>query len=393
MTKAFPAMLAFAALFLAAPPAAAQPEQATAQPVAEDFQPLSLNQPGQQFPQVNSQGYVRFRVTAPGAEKVTASLGLGGQGGTELHRQEDGTWQGTSAGPLDEGFHYYHLDIDGGIFNDPGTQNFYGSVRWESGVEVPAHDADFYALKDVPHGEVRQILFPSPSTGTQRRAIVYTPPGYDANEGGRYPVLYLQHGWGEDETAWSVQGRANLIMDNLIAAGQARRFLIVMTYGMTNDVLHGELASFDMKPFETVMIDELIPYIDANFRTLATRDSRAMAGLSMGGFQTEAITRANLDTFSYIGLLSGGTFTAEEVRATPGFREGVKLAFVSYGSRELGSTPPPGVERRDPQADHEAMAAEGINSVLYISPDTGHEFQTWRRSLRELAPLLFRDLT
>ena len=393
MTKAFPAMLAFAALFLAAPPAAAQPEQATARAVAEDFQPSSLNQPGQQFPQVNSQGYVRFRVTAPGAEKVTASLGLGGQGGTELHRQEDGTWQGTSAGPLDEGFHYYHLDIDGGIFNDPGTQNFYGSVRWESGVEVPAHDADFYALKDVPHGEVRQILFPSPSTGTQRRAFVYTPPGYDASEGARYPVLYLQHGWGEDETAWSVQGHANLIMDNLIAAGQTRRFLIVMTYGMTNDVRPGGLASFDMKPFETVLIDELIPYIDANFRTLATRDSRAMAGLSMGGFQTEAITRANLDTFSYIGLMSGGTFTAEEVRATPGFREGVKLAFVSYGSRELGSTPPPGVERRDPHADHQAMAAEGINSVLYISPDTAHEFQTWRRSLRELAPLLFRDLT
>ena len=238
MTVRLAAALLGATTMLAALPAPLLAQEAAA--VREDFRPSSLNQPGQEYPQVNSQGYVRFRVTAPGAESVRATLGLGGQGGTQLQRQADGTWLGTTSGPLDEGFHYYHLDVDGAVFNDPGTQNFYGSIRWESGVEVPAHDADFYAVKDVPHGQVRQVLFPSPSTGTHRRAFVYTPPGYDADNATRYPVLYLQHGWGEDETAWSVQGHANLIMDNLIAEGRSVPFIIVMTYGMTNVVRPGQ---------------------------------------------------------------------------------------------------------------------------------------------------------
>ncbi|MGD9160713.1 MAG: hypothetical protein PVG39_20010, partial [Desulfobacteraceae bacterium] len=174
-----------------------------------DWNPSSLNQPGQEYPQVNSEGYARFRINAPDAKSVSVSLGMGGRGGTVLTRGEDGVWVGTTDGPLDEGFHYYHISVDGGIFNDPGTLNFYGSIRWESGIQIPAHDRDFYALKDVPHGMVQQILFPSKSTGTSRRAFVYTPPGYNKNTDKRYPVLYLQHGWGEDETAWSVQGHAN----------------------------------------------------------------------------------------------------------------------------------------------------------------------------------------
>ena len=366
--------------------------QGEASPIAEDFRPSSLNQPGQDYPQVNSQGYVRFRVKAPEAQSVRATLGLGGQVGTVLQKDEDGTWTGTTARPLDEGFHYYHLDVDGGTFNDPGTLNFYGSIRWESGVEVPAHDADFYALKDVPHGQVRQVLFPSPSTGTQRRAFVYTPPGYDQDQATRYPVLYLQHGWGEDETAWSTQGHANLIMDNLLAAGGTRPFIVVMTYGMTNEARIGGLADFDLKPFETVMVRELVPYIDSHFRTLADPGHRAMAGLSMGGFETKAIASSHLDTFNYIGLFSGGSFSLADVQQTPGFRDKVKLAFVSYGSREIegGLAGPPGM-RVDPAANAQAVKAAGINSVFYISPDTAHEFLSWRRSLREFAPLLFRE--
>ncbi|MBU3077401.1 alpha/beta hydrolase-fold protein [Sphingomonas quercus] len=363
----------------------------------EDFKPSSLNQPGQQYPQVNSQGYARFRIVAPDAKAVKVSLGLGGRGGTVLTKADDGSWVGTSEGPLDEGFHYYHLTVDGGTFNDPGTLNFYGSTRWESGIEIPARDADFYALKNVPHGHVQQVLFPSPSTGTQRRAFVYTPPGYDQDQGARYPVLYLQHGWGEDETAWSNQGHANLIMDNLIAAGKTRPFIIVMTYGMTNDIRPGSpggLASFDIRPFQTVLLNELIPYVDGHFRTLADAPHRAMAGLSMGGFETKLIAPKNLDKFSAIGLLSGGTFSMEDVRATPDFRNKVKLVFVSFGSRELDrnrTNLPPGAPPSDPKANAEALKAAGINSVFYVSPDTAHEFLTWRRSLRELAPLLFRD--
>jgi enterochelin esterase-like enzyme len=370
--------------------------QGQAPAIVEDFHPSSLNQPGQEYPQVNSQGYVRFRVNAPQAQSVKATLGLGGQGGTVLQKAADGSWTGTTSGPLDEGFHYYHLEIDGGVFNDPGTLNFYGSTRWESGIEVPAHDADFYALKDVPHGNVQQILFPSPSTGTERRAFVYTPPGYDASKATRYPVLYLQHGWGEDETAWSNQGHANLIMDNLIAEKKTRPFLIVMTYGMTNVIRPGApggLASFDVKPFTTVLVDELIPYVDSHFRTLADRNHRALAGLSMGGFETKAITTANSDTFGYVGLFSGGTFTVDDVAKSPGFRDKVKLVFVSFGSRELESrrTAPPGVPPSDPVANAKALKESGFNSVFYVSPNTAHEFLTWRRSLHEFAPLLFRD--
>jgi enterochelin esterase-like enzyme len=364
----------------------------TEQPIIkEDFRPSALNQPHQEYPQVNSQGYARFKINAPGADSVKVSLGLGGaRGGTILAKDADGNWTGTTAAPLDKGFHYYHIFIDGGMFNDPGTLNFYGSTRWESGIEVPAPDQDFYALKDVPHGKVVQVLFPSKSTNTIRRAFVYIPPGYDKDQSKRYPVLYLQHGWGEDETAWTNQGRANLIMDNLIAEGKTKPFIIVMTYGMTNDVKIGGLRSFKIGPFQTVLIDELIPYIDANFRTLSDRDHRAMAGLSMGGMETKMITLANLDKFAYIGLFSGGTFSMEDVNKTPGFKEKVKLAFVSFGSRELSGNRP-NFFGGDPKANAEALKQAGINSVFYVSPGTAHEFLSWRRSLHEFAPLLFKD--
>lgn len=345
--------------------------------VKDDFKPSTLNQPGQEYPQVNSQGYARFRIMAPEAKTVVVSLGLGGtRGGTPLTKNEDGSWTGTTAGPLEEGFHYYRLTVDGGTFNDPGTLNFYGSTRWESGIEIPAHDQDFYALKNVPHGKVQQILFPSPSTGTSRRAFVYTPPEYDKDQSKRYPVLYLQHGWGEDETAWSNQGHANLIMDNLIASGKIKPFLIVMTYGMTNDVKMGGLKNFDIKPFQTVLLDELIPYIDLNFRTVADQPHRAMAGLSMGGMETKSITLARPDVFSHYGLLSGGIYSPEEIKD----KSKVKLIFLSCGSFER----PEGVVN-----SAAALKEAGINAVSYVSENTRHEFQTWRRSLFELAQLLF----
>jgi enterochelin esterase-like enzyme len=366
----------------------AQTDQPT---IKEDFKPSTLNQPGQEYPQVNSQGYAQFRIVAPQAQSV--KVGLGGRGGTTLTRAADSSWMGTTAAPLDNGFHYYHLTVDGGIFNDPGTLNFYGSTRWESGIEIPAPDQDFYALKDVPHGKVQQILFPSKSTNTSRRAFVYTPPDYDKDLTKHYPVLYLQHGWGEDETAWSNQGRANLIMDNLISESEIKPFIIVMTYGMTNDVRIGGLRNFKIDPFQTVLIDELIPYIDANFRTLSDQSHRAMAGLSMGGMETKTITMANLDKFAYIGLFSGGTFSMDDVNNTPGFKEKVKLVFVSFGSRELENRRGGGrgFFGGDPKENAEALKQAGINSVFYVSPGTAHEFLSWRRSLHEFAPLLFKD--
>jgi enterochelin esterase-like enzyme len=345
--------------------------------ILDDFKPSTLNQPGQEYPQVNSQGYARFRILAPDAKSVVVSLGLGGtRGGTPLSKAEDGSWMGTTAGPMEEGFHYYHITIDGGVFNDPGTLNYYGSIRWESGIEIPAHDQDFYALKNVPHGKVEQILFPSPSTNTSSRAFVYTPPSYTKDIKKRYPVLYLQHGWGEDETAWSNQGHANLIMDNLIAGGKIKPFIIVMAYGMTNDVKMGGMKNFKIEPFQTVLIDELIPYVDANFRTLADQPHRAMAGLSMGGMETKTITLARPDVFSHFGLLSGGTYAPGDIKD----KSKVKLIFLSCGSFENAT----GVRNAA-----NALKEAGINAVSYVSENTRHEFQTWRRSLRELAPLLF----
>ena len=346
--------------------------------INEDFKPSTLNQPGKEYPQVNSQGYARFRVEAPNAQSVNVSLGLGGKGGTNLTKNEAGVWMGTTEGPMDEGFHYYHLTVDGGIFNDPGALNFYGSTRWESGIEIPAHDQDFYALKDVSHGNVQQILFPSKSTNTSRRAYVYTPPTYGKDKSARYPVLYLQHGWGEDETAWSNQGHANLIMDNLIAEGKIKPFIVVMTYGMTNEIKWGGLKNFDITPFQTVLVDELIPSIDANFNTIADQQHRAMAGLSMGGMETHTITLNKPEVFSYYALLSGGLYKPEEIKD----KSKVKLIFISCGSREN----PDGVK-----GAVNGLKDAGFNAVSYISENTAHEFLTWRRSLCELAPLLFKD--
>lgn len=360
----------------------------TNEPVLEDFKPSALNQPGQQYPQVNSQRYVRLRVVAPEAQSVKASLGV--RGGTPLTKGADGVWLGTTAKPEDEGFHYYHLTVDGGTFNDPGALNFYGSTRWESGIEIPAHDQDFYALKDVPHGRIQQALFPSKLTNSviARPAYVYTPPDYDKDTAKCFPVLYLQHGWGENEFAWWNQGRANLIMDNLIAAGKTKPFLIVMTYGLTNEGPGpGARRSGGPNPFaaaaenfEKVLVGELIPYIDANFRTLTDQSHRAMAGLSMGGAETKIITLKHLDMFSHIGLFSGGIITPEDVQNTPGFKEKVKVVFASCGSRE-------NPDRIN--SNHEALDNAGIKNTAYVSPDTAHEFLTWRRSLREFAPLLF----
>ena len=352
--------------------------------VKEDFRPSPTNQPGQQYPMVNSQGYARFRVVAPDAKSVIVSLGLGGTGGTVLHKDKDGVWTGTTEGPMDPGFHYYHLTIDGGVVNDPGSKNYYGSVRWESGIEIPCADQDFFAYKDVPHGKVVEVNFPSKNTPADNphwigeggpRAFVYLPPTYDGKK--KFPVLYLQHGWGEDETAWMNQGRANLIMDNMIAEGKCEPFIVVCTYGMTNECRWGHMHEFDWTVFQRVLVEDLIPYIDANFKTKADKRYRAMAGLSMGGMETKMCTLKYPEVFDYWCLLSGGTYAPEDIKD----KSQVKTIFISCGSKEN----PEGVTKAV-----EALKAAGINAHSYVSEGTAHEFLTWRRSLREMAPLLFK---
>lgn len=354
---------------------------------ADDWRPATSNQPGREFPQVNSERRVRFRIVAPEARSVSVSF----RDSSPFTKGDDGAWIGYTR-PLDEGFHYYTITIDGAEVPDPNSRFYFGAGRWGSGVEIPAGDQDFYALRNVPHGQLREVFFHSKSTESIRRAFVYTPPGYDQDPARRFPVLYLQHGWGENEYGWGEQGCASLIMDNLIADGRVVPFIIVMTYGMTNEIRFGGLRDFDIRPFETVLVDELIPFVDSTFRTLADQSNRAMAGLSMGGMETKTITLKHPETFSHIGLFSGGTIRPDDIDDMAAFSEANHLVFVSYGSRELDDD---GRSRRggDPKEAVAALAQAGIRSVFYVSPDTAHEWQTWRRSLREFAPLLFKPRT
>ena len=334
-----------------------------------DWVPNPMNQPGQEYPQVNSEGYARFRIEAPDAKSVIVSLGLGGRGGTVLRKDKDGVWVGTTEGPMDPGFHYYHLTIDGGVFNDPGTHNYFGSCRWESGIEIPAPDQDFYAERtDIPHGTMQKVLFYSKSLGKMQEATVYLPYGYGKVVKGkqeRYPVLYLQHGWGENETSWPVQGKAGLIMDNLINDGKIKPFIIVMAYGLTNNIKFGTIGQFTAKEFEAVLVDELIPFIDQNYLTKADKWNRAMAGLSMGGVETKLITLRRPEVFGYWGLLSGGMYMPEEIKDP----KCVKYIFEGCGDKEN---------------------PEGINAEGLISEGTAHEFLTWRRCLQKMAQGLFK---
>ena len=366
------------------------------QSVVEDFQPSPTTQEGKQFPQVNSERRIRASISAPQAEKV--QLDLGGVR-YDLVKDENGVWTGESA-PQDEGFHYYQLIIDGARVPDPGSLYFYGVSRWGSGVEVPAHDRDFYALKDVPHGQVRENLYFSKITNSWRRCFVYTPPGYDKNTSARYPVLYLQHGSGEDETGWSVQGKANLILDNLIAEKKAVPMIIVMDKGYATRANPQQNAGPANGPgfsaFEDVVINEIIPMIDSEYRTIADRDHRAIAGLSMGANQTMRIFMNNLDKFSHIGGFSGtpnypSTDEIDPVTFMNGiFNDGnelnkqINLLWLGLGTKE--NNPFPG----SVGAFRKMLEKAGIEYVYYESPETGHEWLTWRRDLYQFAPLLFK---
>lgn len=357
----------------------------------EDFIPSSTTQEGKQFPQVNSEGRVRAQILAPEAKKV--QLDIGGVK-YDMVKDDKGVWTGES-GPQDEGFHYYQLNIDGASVPDPGSLYFYGASRWGSGIEIPAKDQDFYALKNVPHGQVSEVPYFSKTNKAMRRCFIYTPPGYVKDTQMRYPVLYLQHGGGENETGWWSQGKAGLIMDNLIAEGKANPFIIVMDNGTWS--MSGPRPTDRNAPwpptgwadgFMNTLTKDIIPMVDANFRTLADQKNRAMAGLSMGGMQTRVITLANPDVFSHVGMFSGGSISVGDVEKAPGFKEKVKLVFISYGSRELEN-------RRqgfggDPKEETEKLKALGMNTHFYVSPQTAHEWQTWRRSLYQFAPLLFK---
>ena len=363
--------------------------------IVEDFKPSSVNQADKQFPQVNSQRRVRASISAPGANKV--QLDLGGVK-YDMRKDANGVWTGES-NPQDEGFHYYQLNIDGASVPDPGSLYFYGAGRSGSGIEIPARDQDFFALKNVSHGLVSENIYFSKLTNSFRRCFIYTPPGYNENTKTGYPVLYLQHGSFEDESGWSAQGRANLILDNLIASNQAKPMIIVMDNGYAYKPQTNESKDKKERPesvFEEVLITEVIPMIDTKFRTLANREHRAIAGLSMGANQTMRIMMNHLDTFSYYGGFSGtANYPSIDAIDATSFLEGkykdgnalnkkIKLFWLGLGTKEPSPFP------KSIGAFKTMLDQQGIKYVYYESPETAHEWLTWRRCLNQFASKLFK---
>jgi enterochelin esterase-like enzyme len=363
--------------------------------------PAPSNVGNNQYPRILPDGRVTFRIKAPDAKKVQVAGGDGlGKGPLEMVRGDDGTWEVTTP-PAAPGFHYYWFVLDGAAVADPASETYFGYGKQVSGVEVPEAGADFYEPKDVPHGELRARWYHSKVTGKPRRAYVYTPPGYDAAPRERYPVLYLQHGAGEDERGWGNQGRMNFILDNLIAAGKATPMIVVMDKGYATRA--GATAAppapggrgpglGDFSAFADVVLSDLIPTIDSNYRTLPDREHRAMAGLSMGSMQTLQIALTHPDTFAYVGGFSGPTFGPFDPKTSYGgafadpsaFNSKVHLLYLSAGTAE--DRIHAGVKRL-----HESLDAAGVKNVFAESQDTAHEWQTWRRALNDFAPRLFRD--
>ncbi len=391
----------------------------------EDFKPATSNQENKQFPAINSKRQVRAQISAPKASFV--GLDIAGKI-YEMTKDENGVWTGTSE-PQDEGFHYYQLNIDGASVPDPNSLYYYGASRWGSGIEVPSDDQDFWQVKNVPQGSVSEVFYWSTYTEKMRRCHVYLPHEYFTNPTKKFPVLYLQHGMGENEYGWAEQGHTAQILDNLIAEGKAVPCIIVMDNGL-NTRRPGEQGGFGFggprpqgaqgapqgprpqgapaqggqrpqgapgqggprrggfggfggfsEGFKNVLFNDIIPMVEKNYRVIADPQHRAYAGLSMGGMQAREITLANPDKFAYVGSFSSGAWNVDQVKGSEGFAKNVKLLFMSGGGKEnMGCV----------EAAKNIKEQVGMNAVGYESPGTAHEWHTWRRSLYQFAQLIFK---
>jgi len=383
--------------------------------VTEDFKPALNNQANHQYPMVNSQRMVRAQISAPNA----TSVGLDIDGKIySMTKNENGVWTGTSA-PQDPGFHYYQLNIDGASVPDPGSLYYYGASRWGSGIEVPSDDQDFWQVKNVPQGSMNEVYYYSSVTEKMRHCYIYFPNEYYTNTTKKFPVLYLMHGMGENEHGWAEQGHTAQIMDNLIAEKKAVPFIIVIDCldaqipgqqgggfggfggfggqrpgGPSADAQApqgqapqggqrraGGFGGMAMTgPFMDVLIKDIIPMVEKNYRVIADSQHRAMAGLSMGGMTTHGVTLANPTTFSYVGMFSGGTFSVSELEDNADFKKTNKALFMSCGSKENMGV----------MEAAENLKKIGINATGYISEGTAHEWHTWRRSLYQFVQLCFK---
>jgi enterochelin esterase-like enzyme len=380
----------------------------------KNSKPASTNVQNAQFPRITADLRVIYRMKAPESAKVLFDLA---NKKYDMVR-DTGGWLNVVTDPQVPGFHYYRLWINGIEVSDPASETFFGVSRMFSAIEIPSAGEDFYTVKNVPHGDIRTKWYFSKTTNEWRKIYIYCPPGYDSDVNKKYPVLYIQHGGGEDQRGWAVQGMTDIILDNMIAEGKAKAMIVVMETSAArkpgepapaprpapaaSSVVLGQgnqpaaaaprpRMNFSFDTFKEVMLNDLIPFIDSNFRTLTDAANRAMSGLSMGGMVTTSVTFSNLDKFAYIGCFSGGPRVTETddlktiyngVFADPAtFNKKVKVFFISNGT----------VEGNSPIVASETLKKAGINNiVMYQSPGTAHEWQTWRRSLHEFAALLFK---
>lgn len=352
--------------------------------------PAQTNVPEMKYPCVDASSRATFRIKAPEANKVQVDI-CGKK--WDMNRDSEGVWSVTTD-PLIVGFHYYFINVDGVSVIDPASRTFFGCGKMAGGIEIPESekDAAYYTFnKNIPHGQVRECKYYSDIEKAERRCFVYTPAQYDKDSKKSYPVLYLQHGMGEDETGWHEQGKMANIMDNQIAAGKCKPMIVVMDYGNCGHIFgsrQGETMKDFGASFTPILIQEIIPFIDSNFRTLKDRDNRAMAGLSWGGHETFQTTLYNLDKFSHIGAFSGALFfRGADIKSVydgvfadaKGFNNKVHTLFLGMGSEEgMGS-----------RAISDALTAAGVKNSYYESPGTHHEWLTWRRCLNEFLPLIF----
>jgi len=403
------AVVSAALLLLATQPLPAQS--------GDDATPATSNVAGAQSPGIHRDGRVTFTLAAPQASSLQVAGGDGlGHGPFTMTKGAGATWSVTIPPPV-PGFHYYWFVLDGVQVNDPGSRTYFGYGKETSGIEVPDPEGDFYAVKNVPHGEVREKWYLSATTGAWRRALVYTPPDYDSDPKRHYPVLILQHGMGEDETGWTRQGRAQFILDNLIAAGRAQPMIVVMDRGYADKPgaspfkLTGQMSRREIRDafsrFEDVVIRDLIPVVDQSYRTIPDREHRAMAGLSMGGMQTLFIALHHLDRFAWVAALSAPMLRGAAPNETFGpslegafdtrtaydgafsdpakFNQRVRLLWIGVGTAEEPRM------RASVGGAVDALRKSGVHLVYFESPGTAHEWQTWRRDLHDLAPRLFRE--
>lgn len=371
-----------------------------AEPLPDGYKPSATNIFLAQYPAVNAETrQAMFKVNAPTAQ--TVQVDLGGKK-YDMTKDDKGVWTCTSD-PQVVGFHYYAILIDGVAVMDRNTEAYFGS-NWESsGIEIPeGPEGDYYRFnKAIPHGQIRSLYYWSEINGLERHCNVYVPAEYEQNPNKKYPVLYLLHGWGEDENGWSNQGHVGNIMDGLIAEGKAVPMIIVMDCGdiKTNP----DVRKASTNDVTQIYVNDLMPYIEKTFRTDNDRQHRAMAGLSRGGMQTTMTVFNNMDKFAWMGTFSGFFIGMPRMGANAGntqpdmktqietafngvfkdaaaFDKQMNLLFISTGTEE-----------RTPKEAVEALKAHGIKNVVYHeSQGTAHEWLTWRRALKEFAPRIFR---